>query len=376
LKGISIFFGVVFACEVALKIFALRDAFFKSYWNLFDLLIVLCFVVELFAVVEKSLADTTMLRLARLARLLRLVRVVRQIRSFDALFLMTTAIRSSAIVLAWSCMLLFMIQVLVAFTINQLLEEFYFRGDHPQEELEGIFEYWGSFSRALLSTFEMTLANWPPVCRMLMEYVSEWFMVICLFHKLTVGFAVIGIINGVFIQETFRVAAQDDFIMMHQKEAATRTHMKKMERLFKAGDTSGSGFLDKTTFLELIQNVEVKTWLSSMGLEVGDADALFEFMDADGDRTVNIHELVRGVNQLKGTARSLDLMICLSKQDEMYQALLDTFPEMRQHLKQGRSRLSIASMRVPTEDANADTGPSSPPATATLSKTSNAIDLN
>merc|ERR1712151_1446969 len=87
-------------------------------------------------------------------------------------------------------MLLFMIQVLVAFTINQLLDEFYFRGDHPQDELEDVFEYWGSFSRALLSTFEMTLANWPPVCRMLMENVSEWFMVICLLHKLTVGFAV------------------------------------------------------------------------------------------------------------------------------------------------------------------------------------------
>jgi voltage-gated sodium channel len=375
LKGFSIFFGVVFSCEVSLKICALRGSFFKSYWNLFDLLVVLCFLVELCAVVEESLAETTVLRLARLARLLRLVRVVRQIRSFDALFLMTTAIKSSAIVLAWSCMLLFMIQVLVAFLINQLLDEFYFQGDHPQDELEDIFEYWGSFSRALLSTFEMTLANWPPVCRMLMENVNEWFMVICLLHKLTVGFAVIGIINGVFIQETFRVAAQDDFIMMHQKEAATRTHMRKMERLFMAGDTSGNGFLDKMEFMQLITNVEVSTWLSSMGLEVGDADALFEFMDTDNDHKVSVEELVHGVETLKGTARSLDLLMCLNRQDEMHQALLDLHPEIRQRLKERRRGPSCTSRWAPSEDAAAAAGPSSPPATATPSRVSSVVDV-
>merc|ERR1712060_367865 len=196
-----------------------------------------------------------------------------------------------------------------------------------------------------------------------MENVSEWFMVICLLHKLTVGFAVIGIINGVFIQETFRVAAQDDFIMMHQKEAATRTHMSKMERLFKAGDTSGNGFLDKTEFLQLIQNLEVNTWLSSMGLEVGDADALFEFMDTDGDSKVSVQELVHGVEMLKGTARSLDLVMCLSKQDEMYQALQDAFPEIQQRLKERhRSRHSLKSRWAPNEDAAV--GPSSSPATS------------
>merc|ERR1719291_564831 len=133
---------------------------------------------------------------------------------------MTTALQGSLYVLAWSCLLLIIIQAMVAFFINQLLDEFYFGGDHPQQEQEEVFEYFGSFSRALLSTFEMTLANWPPVCRLLMENVSEWFMVICLLHKLTVGFAVVAIINAIFIQETFRIASQDDFVMRYHKESA------------------------------------------------------------------------------------------------------------------------------------------------------------
>ncbi|CAK0797615.1 unnamed protein product, partial [Prorocentrum cordatum] len=173
LNVISVCFGVIFALEVSIKLCALRSTFFHLYWNVFDLMVVLFWLVEMSSVLKGNLENTTALRLARLARLLRLVRLVRQIRSFDALFLMTTAIKSSLIVLAWSCVLLLMIQVLVAFVINQLLEEFYFPFDHDEAEKKATFEYFGTFSRALLSTFEMTLANWPPVCRLLMENVSE-----------------------------------------------------------------------------------------------------------------------------------------------------------------------------------------------------------
>merc|ERR1712194_258432 len=134
------------------------------------------------------------------------------------------------------------------------------------------------------------------------------------------------------------------------KEAATRTHMSKMERLFKAGDTSGNGFLDKMEFSQLIKNPEVNTWLSSMGLEVGDADALFDFMDRDGDCKVSVQELVHGVEMLKGTARSMDLLMCLSKQDELHQAMQDIFPEIKQRLKERRREHSFTSRWAPNED--------------------------
>ena len=36
-------------------------------------------------------------------------------------------------------------------------------------------------------------------------------------YKLVIGFAAVGIINAVFMQETFKVAASDDKLMMRQK---------------------------------------------------------------------------------------------------------------------------------------------------------------
>ena len=45
-------------------------------------------------------------------------------------------------------------------------------------------------------------------------------------YKLVVGFAAVGIINAVFIQETFKVAASDDTVMMRQKVACVATPPK------------------------------------------------------------------------------------------------------------------------------------------------------
>mmetsp|Transcript_23047 Transcript_23047/g.64332 ORF Transcript_23047/g.64332 Transcript_23047/m.64332 type:complete len:516 (+) Transcript_23047:2-1549(+) len=338
LKGINVFFGIIFSAEVIIKVFAQGGRFFQSGWSLFDFFIVTCWYVELWsATAEKKtlLNNSTVFRVARLARLMRLVRVVRQIRSFDALFLMTTAIRSSIIVLAWSCMLLFMIQMLVAFFINQILHWDFFGDErYDIEDRRKVFEYFGTFSRSMLSTFEMTLANWPTVTRVVVENYSEWFAPVFVLHKLTVGFAVIGIINGVFIQETFRVAANDDFIMMHQKEWSQKTHRKKMQRLFLAGDASGDGQLDKKEFLVLMKNPEVKMWLASMGLEAADGEALFEFMDKDKNNNIDAAELVEGVSRLKGSARSLDLLMCLHRQQEMFQALQDVLPELQHRYKE------------------------------------------
>ena len=58
--------------------------------------------------------------------------------------------------------------------------------------------FWGDM-------FEITLGNWPPVARILQENVSEFYVAFSIIHKLVIGFAVIGVINGVFMQETFKV---------------------------------------------------------------------------------------------------------------------------------------------------------------------------
>merc|ERR1719498_1449333 len=165
----------------------------------------------------------------------------------------------------------------VALFLTQTLHATYFSDVYAStlsgadlEKHRKLFEYFGSFTRCLLSMFELTLANWPPVTRLLSEEVSEWFMILCLIHKITIGFAVIGVINGVILQETFKVAQTDDMVMVRQKKRATAILRKKMTLLFEALDNSGDGELDYEEFATISEIPEVKTWLAAMEIETED----------------------------------------------------------------------------------------------------------
>jgi len=179
------------------------------------------------------------------------------------------------------------------------------------EELEKrrkIYEYFGSFTRCLLSMFELTLANWPPVTRLLSEELHEVYSLLCVIHKLTIGFAVIGVINGVIMQETFKVASTDDTIMLRQKKKTAEMSKTKMTKLFESLDDSGDGSLDWEEFEAVACNPEVRTWLAAQDIETDDLHTLFTLIDEDGSGSITAEELARRMPRIKGAARSIDLM--------------------------------------------------------------------
>merc|ERR1712176_988638 len=148
-----------------------------------------------------------------MARLARVLRLLSKIEAFDSLFLMIAAMRGSLVVLMWSAVLLVFFQLVIALLIGQFLDEFVRDTRNPIERRIQIFEYFGTCSRATLTMFEIALGNWPPVARILQESVNELWIIFSITHKLTIGFAVIGVINGVFMHETFKVASSDDRTM-------------------------------------------------------------------------------------------------------------------------------------------------------------------
>ncbi|CAE6919010.1 SCN8A [Symbiodinium sp. CCMP2592] len=317
-------FGVVFTVEVVLRLMVRQHLFFCGAWNWLDLVIVLVWILgQIFE--ERLPVNSQVLRLARLIRLFRLLRLVRRIQQFDSLYLMSTAIRSSSGILGWTAALLFLIQMLFALVFNQLLYGFYFSDSVSTDEFvkdqqEIVYTYFGTFSRSLLTMFEITLANWPPVCRVLTENVSEWFMIFFLVHKVTMGFAVIGVINGVLMQETFKVASYDDTIMMRTKQKAMENHIRKMQLLFEEADTSEDGRIDLQEFKEIVADNELKAWLGAMELDirdVGEAWDLLQDQANDNSGGLTAEQLVLGVAKLQGTAKSLDLQKVIKEQQGM-----------------------------------------------------------
>merc|ERR1719204_448612 len=97
--------------------------------------------------------------------------------------------------------------------------------------------------------FELTLGNWMPPTRALVEHVHEAYMLFFLMHKFVIGFSVVSVITGVFIQETFEVAQNDDQIMMNNKKRA---------ELFQHADADGDGNLDHDEFMYIMHDPSIR----------------------------------------------------------------------------------------------------------------------
>merc|ERR1719512_294767 len=129
----------------------------------------------------------------------------------------------------------------VAMVNSSLLEDFIKDGSQDIEARSEVYRKWGSFIRAFVSMFEITLANWGPQCWMLMNHVNELWGLFFIVWRCVVGFAVIQVITSVFIQHTFKVASRDEDIMIQEKQKASEAYLRHLDRLFSDLDESGDG---------------------------------------------------------------------------------------------------------------------------------------
>merc|ERR1712096_276595 len=117
-------------------------------------------------------------------------------------------------------------------------------------------------------------------------------MLFSLAHKLVIGFSVVSVIMGVFIQETFKVATTNDEIMLLEKERQMRNHLTKMNSLFEHADENMDNVLDLKEFEMVLSDPGITKWLTA-------------------------EELVKGGARLKGAARSIDVITLLAEHRDL-----------------------------------------------------------
>eukprot|EP00929_Paragymnodinium_shiwhaense_P049918 TRINITY_DN25173_c0_g3_i1.p1 TRINITY_DN25173_c0_g3~~TRINITY_DN25173_c0_g3_i1.p1 ORF type:complete len:408 (+),score=41.50 TRINITY_DN25173_c0_g3_i1:190-1413(+) len=300
--GIDLAFCVLFAVELALKIWSEGVHFFIAEgWqlNVFDAVVVVLVsfsqIVRMFYRTVLSDANFDVLRLLRLLRIARLVRVVRIAEEFSRLM---TSIRSSLTSLFWVFLLLGSLIYFFSVYFTQMSLSFA-ATDHPN--YPALMHRFGSIHRSGLSLFEAIFGgvSWDEDIQLLIDCVSPITgMVLCAY----IGFcytALLNLITGTFVDKALRAATQAEELQLCSKVA----------NLFF--DLESDDNISWEIFESKLSAPGMQDYFQAIDINPSEAENLFHLLDTDNSGSIDIAELVNGLLRLKGSAGALEMALLL-----------------------------------------------------------------
>jgi len=317
---------VCFSIELVLRVGA---AYFQweelqlstAVWILLDAVIIgLNIVAEIFSgfiVVRPNL-----LRLLRFARIARLVRLMQHMTMFQSLLILVRSLQVSVGALFWSFILLFLVQCLVGLILCHSLVDFISDEANDEKVRQEVFSHFGTFSRAMVTMFEITLANWAPTCHLLVDNVSETYAIFYILYRCTFVFAIVRVISAVFIAETNRMMADDDELEAQKKDRLKKKYIAKLEKLFLiCSNDSGKQYLMWEDFERNLEDETISLWLSTMDIDATDLKAMFEILDEidheNEPGVIEHNDFVQGLMLMKGQARALDVLYLRKQMNDL-----------------------------------------------------------
>eukprot|EP00747_Dinoflagellata_sp_TGD_P113871 gnl/TRDRNA2_/TRDRNA2_171808_c8_seq5.p1 gnl/TRDRNA2_/TRDRNA2_171808_c8~~gnl/TRDRNA2_/TRDRNA2_171808_c8_seq5.p1 ORF type:complete len:344 (-),score=65.17 gnl/TRDRNA2_/TRDRNA2_171808_c8_seq5:10-936(-) len=150
LGTIDVMFNILFLLELMLRAVVLRINAIRNPWIWFDGFLVLTGWLDMFGLLEVGL-DPMIMRVVRLVRLLRLLKVLKSTKAFETLFLLVRSIQASVGALVWSFALLWLVQIVMAILLSQMLREFISNESNDFQVRQEVFNFFGTFTNAMLT---------------------------------------------------------------------------------------------------------------------------------------------------------------------------------------------------------------------------------
>ena len=298
-------FIVIFAVEVVLRVVALRVKFILYPQNWMDVFIVTTAIVD--TVGLSLFTNTSVIRLVRLTKFIRLLKMMHLACYCDSFFLVVTSMYSSVGILFWAFFSIVVVQVLVGTVMSQTLHGIIEDTSISEDVRRDLFLAWGTFSRTMLTMFEITFGNWSGYCRLVVENVSESFAVVFVLYQVVVGFGLMNVLISIFVQRMSDTAKENELLALQEQARMNKNVAKKLSALFDALDVSADGKLGREEFLSLVSDEATRTWFEVLDVDIDDLDKLFAALD-DGDDMIQRSEFVEGLQSMKGPAHRMDVV--------------------------------------------------------------------
>jgi hypothetical protein len=321
---VDLFLGVAFSVELVVKMMASHVFWFVSAWNWLDFFIVVAYWLDNQG--TRLPFPPLLGRLLRLFKIARLARVVKMMSAFDALRVLLATLKQCFGIAFWSLTVLSVPITMGCLVMNVLTKQYILSGA-DEGSREDMWEYFGTFTRSMVTMMEISIANWVPVVRKVQGTLGEPAAFCVIVYVLIVNFCMLKVVTGVFLQQTYQASAEDDELMVMKKIRETKVFHRKMKLLFKRlvcdkkidGDKEAVVTIDDFNHA-LVKDRTLKPWMASMNMDVADAKIAWRLVDLDNNG-VTQDELMNCVRFIRGQAKSADVKLLLQEVSHMVKLL-------------------------------------------------------
>jgi len=254
--------------------------------------------------------NLSLLRIFRLIKLTKVLRVVRVVKAFAPLRVLVHAVMSSMAALAWSLLLLFVLQSTMAMLLAQALQKVIKDESTDLQVREKLWASFGTMVRAWLSTFEMTFAGGAFMKHAYLYDVNPGFYFLIVLYVCFVTFATIRVITALFLKNTLIAAEKDGADEVFRKKEKRLAYSKLLCRNLEKieGTKPGQGIVDEEGLDRLLNYEMMADWIDDAGLKKEDAWRLFKALDL-GDGSVHLSDFLDALSQICDHSKDKDVIL-------------------------------------------------------------------
>jgi len=296
-------------------------------WNLLDTVIV---VISLMETVFVGVGlELSYIRVLRLFRIFRTLRVVRTVHFFVA---------NSILSLIWALTLIVFTMVMFSAVLLQgattyILDNVGSTDPVVQSNVEYLEEFFYSLPMAVLTLFMAITSgvSWWDAERVFLDVGFQYGLLFLLYISV-MFLALLNIVTGIFVNDAVEMSQMDRDIVMRFEEDKRKQYAHCLREFFHELDANDNGIVTFDEFkAHLVANGP--GIFSYLGLEVWDAVNIFEALDLDGSRQLDIREFMDGCMQLRGGARTFDMVTLMRENKGIMDEVSRTSHQTLAHLE-------------------------------------------
>merc|ERR1712176_1440796 len=136
--------------------------------------------------------------------------------------------------------------------------------------------------------------------------MGVWLFCLYVFFSM---FCVLNIITGVFVENAHNMSCADEDKMLVEHLESKIRWLAEVRTLFMKADEGQKETIEFQNFCQLLTDVRVQFYFNRLGINAApdNAYAIFQLLDVEGSGSINLDMFVQGIQQLQGSARSIDV---------------------------------------------------------------------